>query len=64
MNNYDIRRLAMIYAKVAELEAMKADNIEREQSGHASAYSGEAFKNVMNDLHNIANASDEQLFTL
>jgi hypothetical protein len=38
MNNYDVRRLALILALQAKIEGMKAENKYREINGHDLTY--------------------------
>ena len=61
MTSYDIKRLALISAVNAEIEGMKARNIEREANGFAMAYDDLAFSNKANELREIIWAHDEQL---
>lgn len=61
MNNYDVKRLALILSVQAEIEGMKAENKTRELLGHDLTYSDEDFKNKSAELKNIAYAADEQL---
>ena len=51
---YDIKRLALISSINAEIEAMKAANIERQSKGYALAYNEEAFHEASNQLREIA----------
>ncbi len=61
MNNYDVKRLALVFAKQAEIEGMKAKNCRCCDDGEALAYSEYDFNNSANDLRNIAAMHDEQL---
>lgn len=61
MEKYDVIRLALVLAKQAEIEGMKAENITAEQNGHSLPYDGKRFMDQAADLENIANCHDEQL---
>ena len=61
MNTYDVKRLALILAKQAEIEAMKADNSVAVINGCMIPYCGDVFLDKANDLENLANIPDEQL---
>ena len=61
MTHYDVRRLALVLALQAEIEGMKAENLEREQLNISLAYSESAFINKAEELRNLAHAHDEQL---
>jgi hypothetical protein len=49
----DEQLLARIYAKVAEIEAMKVANREREIKGFAFTYSEESFFGVAKELEQL-----------
>ena len=51
---YDIKKFALISALNADIEAMKAANMERKSKGHALAYDEKAFYEVSNHLRAIA----------
>lgn len=61
MNNYDVKRLALILAIQAEIEGMKAENKERELLGHSLSYSEKQFQDKGLELKNLAVKHDEQL---
>ena len=61
MERYDVMRLALVLAKQAEIEGMKAENNFREHQNLAPAYGEEQFLNKAMDLQNLAYAHDEQL---
>ena len=61
MEKMDVVRLALVLSKQAEIEAMKVENVIREQQGLTPAYSSEMFLEKANDLENLAYAHDEQL---
>lgn len=61
MNNYDVKRLALVLAIQAEIEGMKADNKDRELNGHAMAYNAQDFEYMAIQLKELANKHDEQL---
>lgn len=60
-NYYAAKRLALILAVQAEIEGMKAENMQRQILGHSMAYSENDFADKAMDLRNIAYALDEQL---
>jgi len=62
MNEYDIRRLAIILALQAEIEAMKAENKIREMDGHSLSYNENHFREISVKFHNLAYSHNEQLF--
>lgn len=62
LDTYDIRRLALILAKQAELDGMKIKNREREIAGHSPAYSSKNFEEISFELAELAYAHNEQLF--
>jgi aspartate/glutamate racemase len=62
---YDIRRLALIQAVMAELEAMRAYNEQKILSGCTDItilYSAEYFFQKAEELRNLAHTHDMQLF--
>jgi len=61
MNEYDIKRLALVLAIQAEIEGMKAENLIREQVSHTVAYEGRHFQEKAEELRNLAYAHNEQL---
>jgi hypothetical protein len=61
MNEYDVRRLALILAVQAEIEGMKADNKQREYNGNAMAYDETSFSEKAEELRNLAACHNEQL---
>jgi hypothetical protein len=58
---YNIRRLALILAIQAEIEGMKVENLVRQQSDYAPAYSDQHFKDKAEELRSMAYAHNEQL---
>jgi len=61
MNGYDVKRLALILAVQAQIEGMKAENVERESLGHSVAYGDADFCCKSDELINIVNTNDDQL---
>lgn len=61
MNEYDIKRFALVLAVQAELEAMKSANTEREILGEPNAYSEEDFYAKAEELRSLASVHDHQL---
>lgn len=55
MDEYLVRKLAFIYAHVAEMEGMKAENKKRELNGEALAYDEQAFQYIQGQLLELAN---------
>lgn len=54
MNDVGVYYLALILAKSAELEGMKAENLTRDRNGAALAYDDAAFAQVSRDLEELA----------
>jgi len=61
MNNYDVKRLALVLAIQAEIEGMKAENLKRESEDNAQAYGNEQFMYMAEELRNTAHKHDDQL---
>lgn len=61
MNEYDVKRLALVLALQAEIEGMKAFNKERELNGASLGYSEADFGSMANQLRDLAYAHNEQL---
>ena len=61
MNDSAVKRLALVLAIQAEIEAMKAANIERESGGLALAYDEGYFMSAAEDLRNLAAKHEDQL---
>jgi len=61
MNDYTVKRLALVLSIQAEIEGMKAENINREQIGHSMAYVEADFNQKRDELLEIAYKHDEQL---
>jgi len=59
--HFNIKRLGLILAVQAEIEGMKAKNLEREQLNLTLAYTEEHFIDKANELRNLSYAHDEQL---
>ena len=49
-----ISQQAMMWSVVAEIEAMKAENIKRDRRGESLAYGENAFFDKASELHGIA----------
>lgn len=54
MNHIAVANQIRALAYVAEVEAMKAENAEREAHGLAQAYSSDDFYYVAGELHKLA----------
>lgn len=61
MNEYDVKRLALVLAVQAEVEGMKFDNLQREQYNESHVYTGTDFEVKAEELRELANKHDEQL---
>lgn len=61
MNEYDVKRLALVLALQAEIEGMKAENTTRERQYYAVAYDEAAFQEMAEKLRNVAYCHNEQL---
>ena len=61
MNEYDVKRLALVLALQAEIEGMKAENTARERQNYAVAYDESAFQEMAEKLRNVAYCHNEQL---
>jgi len=65
MNEYDVKRLALVLALQAEIEGMKAENTYREMRKYSEiAYRHADFENIAEKLRNVATASALHLFPL
>lgn len=60
MNEYDVKRLALVLAVQARIEGMKAENENRKQENYTMAYNEEAFRELSMDLENLAYAHNDQ----
>lgn len=63
MNEYDVKRLALVLAIQSEIEGMKAENMLREQNNESPAYGSKQFNDMAEQLRNIAYSHNEQLFS-
>jgi len=65
MTNYDVKRLALVSAILAEIEAAKLDNQERIHNQIAFSiglnYTPNWFEQKAEELRNLAYCHDEQL---
>jgi hypothetical protein len=61
MNNYDVKRFALVLAVQAEIEGMKALNDYRKGLGQGIAYSDEPFFEKAEELRVLASKHDDQL---
>lgn len=61
MNNYDVRRLALVLSVQAEIEGMKVENLERISKDESPAYNVGHFQEAAHRLSDLAYKSDEQL---
>ena len=61
MNEYDIKRLALILALQAEVEGMKFDNMQREQYNNCHSYTDDDFHTKADELREIAKKPNSRL---
>jgi hypothetical protein len=62
MNDYyNVKRLALILAVQAEIEGMKAENMQREQLNQSMAYCGTDFNNKAEELRDLTSRHNLQL---
>jgi hypothetical protein len=61
MNQYDVKRLALVLAIQAEVEGMKAENKFREINGHDLTYLSGDFELKANELRYLAYVHDDEL---
>lgn len=61
MNEYDVKRLALVLAIQSDIEGMKADNMIRQQNNESFAYNGAEFECKSEQLRSLAYAHNEQL---
>ncbi len=61
MNEYDVKRLALVLAVQAEIEGMKAENMLRDQNNESPAYGAKQFNEQAEQLRNIAYMHNEQI---
>ena len=50
MNSYDVKRLILAFALKAEMEGMKAENMQRQVLGESMAYNDSDFINISRQL--------------
>lgn len=60
-NHYAVKRLALVLATQAEIEGMKAENMQRQAQGDSMAFTEKDFSDKAMDLRNLAYVHDEQL---
>jgi hypothetical protein len=58
----DVKRLALVFAKQAEIDGMKAENTMCYWLQKTPKYTQVDFQMKVNDLENLAYAHDQQLF--
>lgn len=61
MNEYDVKRLGLILAIQAEIEGMKAENMQRDQLAHTMAYTYDDFREKAEEMREIVHRADHQL---
>ena len=61
MNEYDVKRLALVLSVQAEIEGMKAENMLMEQNSESPAFGLKQFSELANRLSDLAYSHNEQL---
>ena len=61
MNEYDVKRLALVLAVQAEIEGMKAENQYRKVYDHEPTYNNDDFRTKALELNELAHKHNEQL---
>ena len=61
MDNYDVKRFALVLAVQADIEGMKAKNKERQRECGDNAWGEENFDQKAEELRNLAYCHNEQL---
>jgi FtsZ-binding cell division protein ZapB len=61
METADVVRFGLILAVQAEIEGMKAENMQRQQNNESMAYSDEDFQAQAEQLRNISWCHEQQL---
>ena len=61
MNEYDIKRLALVLSIQAEIEGMKAENLQKQIEGGQIAYSEIDFYHKAQLLNDLGRCHNEQL---
>jgi hypothetical protein len=61
MNEYDVKRLGEILAIQAEIEGMKAFNIERVQNGDSPGYNEQDFMAMAEQLRIVVSKHNDNL---
>tara|TARA_R110000850_G_C9724892_1_gene442686 strand:- start:64 stop:252 length:189 start_codon:yes stop_codon:yes gene_type:complete len=61
LDNYAVKRLALVLAVQAEIEGMKSENERFKIYGDDPAYCEDAFGLKAHELENLAHANDDQL---
>lgn len=62
MTSYDVKRLALILAEQARVEAMKAENEHNRMNDTPPAYNGTCFFEAAERIQYLGDASDFHLF--
>ena len=61
MDDYTVKRLALVLSVQADIEAMKAENDRRKSEGMAQAYDEQMFYRKAEELRVLAYKHNEQL---
>ena len=61
MDEFDVRRLGLILAIQAEIEGMKAENMQRNQLVHTMAYTYDDFREKAEEMREITYRANHQL---
>ena len=61
MNEYDVKRLALVLAVQAEIEGMKVENLIRDSMNYVMTYDEEDFSQCAEKLRDLARKGNDQL---
>jgi hypothetical protein len=61
MNEYDVKRLALVYSLQAKIEGMKAENKSDLMRGQPLSYTESYFRDIAHELEILAYKSNEEL---
>lgn len=64
MNEYDVKRLAATLALQADIETMRAENMQREHLDQSMAYTDYDFHDIAENLIQLATVSNDNLHEL
>lgn len=61
MNEYDVKRLALVFSIQADIEGMKVENATRASYNESPAYPDSEFMMKSEELRNLAACHNDQL---